>query len=169
MNQKNAKQNLEILRKIFYTKNIYFRLGYGTLLGAIREKQFINGDKDIDLVFEKKDYFKIKQLIGELESNVFKIELNKQNYILVRRKEIQIDFYFFSQQNIIDKILKRVTCSFGLWCIQIPLKYFYYQEIIFKNKKYFCLPTEWIYYNYGVWWIKKDIRGKNSRTKTTKK
>ena len=39
------------LRKVFDKEKICFRLGFGTLLGAVREQGFIKGDSDVDLFF----------------------------------------------------------------------------------------------------------------------
>ena len=168
MDNKVCKENLLLLRKIFYSKDIVFRLGFGTLLGAIRENDFIRGDKDIDLVFEQKHYFNVVNCFRELELNGFKVFMQKKNYILVKRKGVQTDFYFFSERNIFDKWFKRVSCGYGLWCIYIPRQYFdVWDEAFMVNKKFCILPVSWLYYTYGKWWIPENKRGSRSRTFTS--
>lgn len=49
MNRKIARQNLLDVKKILDKHKIKFWLNTGTLLGAIREKNFIKWDHDIDL------------------------------------------------------------------------------------------------------------------------
>jgi len=168
MDNKVCKENLLLLRKIFYSKDIIFRLGFGTLLGAIRENDFIRGDKDIDLVFEYKYYSKVKDCFRELELNGFKVFMQKKNYILVKRKGVQTDFYFFSERNFFDKLFKRVSCGYGLWCIYIPRQYFdVWGEIFFLKQKFLILPVTWLDYTYGRWWIPENKRGSRSRTFTS--
>ena len=44
-----AKENLTILKKVCDDSDLPFILFYGTLLGAIREHDFITHDEDIDI------------------------------------------------------------------------------------------------------------------------
>ena len=50
-----AKSNLLLFNKIAKTNNFRFILFFGTLLGAIREHNFIKNDTDIDLVSNDED------------------------------------------------------------------------------------------------------------------
>lgn len=52
-----AKQDLFEIKEILDKLKIKFFLVHGTLLGAIREKNFIRGDIDIDLRMFAKDWF----------------------------------------------------------------------------------------------------------------
>lgn len=49
MDKSISKDNLLILKKIFDDNNLRFHLIDGTLLGAIRDKDFITGDSDTDI------------------------------------------------------------------------------------------------------------------------
>ena len=67
--------------KILLKHNIDFILFYGTVLGIVRENDFIYGDDDIDVIIDKKYYNKILKIISNLfptcaSSNRF----SKSNY-----------------------------------------------------------------------------------------
>ena len=49
IDKKKAKENLSLLKRICNEHNLDFILFYGTLLGAIREHDFISHDEDIDI------------------------------------------------------------------------------------------------------------------------
>ena len=83
-------------------------IGYGTLLGIIREKSCINGDDDVDIIIDKKHFDKVEELLIE---NNFQVNydggpklkkaraekkiLNTKN----TNKYSQVDFYM----SIVDK------------------------------------------------------------------
>jgi len=48
-NSENARKDLETIKKIFDRYNVRLLLLYGTCLGAVRDKDFIKHDDDIDL------------------------------------------------------------------------------------------------------------------------
>ncbi len=56
MDLKAAKQTLLEIKEIFDRLNIRFYLSDGTMLGAVRSKSFISGDKDIDLRTPAKEW-----------------------------------------------------------------------------------------------------------------
>ena len=72
-------------------------IGYGTLLGIVRENSCIDGDDDVDIVIDKNNYNKVKEL---LIKNNFTIEysygINKNRNILKTKpkgKFCSVDFY----------------------------------------------------------------------------
>lgn len=48
-NKEKAGEMLSILKEVFLKKDIHFQLNFGTLLGAVRDNDFIPHDYDIDL------------------------------------------------------------------------------------------------------------------------
>ena len=72
-------------------------IGYGTLLGIIRENSCIDGDDDVDIIIDKSNYDIIKQLLIE---NDIKIEYGhpiNNNTTILKTKEnknyCSVDFY----------------------------------------------------------------------------
>lgn len=65
---KNSKEKLNttllFLLNILNSNNIKnWFIGYGTLLGIVREDSCIDGDDDIDIICDIKDYDKIKEIM----------------------------------------------------------------------------------------------------------
>ena len=64
---------LEII-KIIKSKNIFFFLQGGVLLGAVRNKNFIEWDWDVEISLFSEEFFKKREIIkGALLENGFKI------------------------------------------------------------------------------------------------
>lgn len=88
--------------EIFNKNNIPFWLEYGTLLGCIRNKDFIDIDDDIDLGMKVKDFYKSSELIfskvkelGFRIDGLVKIPIdNKNNDIYFGGKEVGTPFRF---------------------------------------------------------------------------
>ena len=55
IDKKIANENLQLLKKVFHEQNLFFGLAYGTILGAIRDHDFITHDEDIDLYILKEN------------------------------------------------------------------------------------------------------------------
>lgn len=91
-----AFENLLLLRKICQAADIHFLLYYGTLLGAIREKDFITHDEDIDLAFKLEDMPRLLGLLFELRKNGFEVaRYERRGFMSIIRKGEYIDLYFF--------------------------------------------------------------------------
>jgi phosphorylcholine metabolism protein LicD len=163
----HCEKNLLTLKPILDSNNIKFKLGYGTLLGVIREQNFIKNDSDIDLLFYKKDRILMESLIPLFKKEGFKLGRHKENFFEMSRNESHVDFYFFEQRNFIDKLFKRVTCSSGIWCVYVQDKFWdESEEIVFLNQKFlvFKNPKEWLRFNYGDDWL--IPQNKKGRAKT---
>ena len=67
------KITLEVLKeidKICEENQLYYSLGFGSLIGAIRHQGFIPWDDDIDIVMPREDYNKLEKIINENEYNI---------------------------------------------------------------------------------------------------
>ena len=107
IDKKIARENLILLKKVLDAHSIHFQLHAGTLLGAMREHDFIDHDEDIDLALLDKYRNDILRIIPELEKIGFKIcRYDKRDLLSIMRKGEYIDFYFYKEFN--DKLL---SCS----------------------------------------------------------
>lgn len=67
INIEKSKKNLLDFRKCFNDANISFGLIYGTLLGAIRENNFIKHDEDTDVFVLAEDREKVLSILFKLK------------------------------------------------------------------------------------------------------
>lgn len=91
-----AFENLLILKRIFDKNSISFMLSYGTLLGIVRDNDFITHDEDIDLSI-KEEYRKIFLCtLKELYQYGFEVvRYDRRDLYSIMRKGEYIDLYFF--------------------------------------------------------------------------
>ena len=78
MNKEDAKYLINTLASVFEKNGIELILAYGTLLGAIREHNFIGHDADMDTQIWAKDMQKVLDLVPELE----KYDIHLCSYVL---------------------------------------------------------------------------------------
>ena len=142
-----ATENLILLKSILDQHNIKFGLIAGTLLGAIREKDFIHHDEDIDLFLLNEQRQKFLNLIPILVKAGFEIaRYDRRGLLSIIRKGEYIDFYFFTP--LCDNI--RHCCG---WCVP---EFFLIEttKIFFKGEE-FIVPRDYegfLEYEYGYDW-----------------
>lgn len=66
LDKEDAKYMLSTMKKVLEKHGVHFLLNFGTLLGAVREHDFIGHDCDIDLSMHEKYKDKLLQAIPEL-------------------------------------------------------------------------------------------------------
>jgi len=96
-----AKYLLLKVKRVLDNNGIPFLLVFGTLLGAYRDKKFIEWDRDIDIAFLKEDKEKVSQLIKEGQFALYGIEWIRDMdhlYSLAYRSEY-IDLHFFEERS----------------------------------------------------------------------
>lgn len=94
INKKIAKENLLLFKKIAEKNNLQFSLAFGTMLGAIREHDFIDHDDDIDLwiLSEQQDTF--FNMLFELREYGFElVRFHRKGLGSIIRKGENIDIY----------------------------------------------------------------------------
>lgn len=116
-NKEGALKDLKIIKEVFEKQGVKFFLAYGTCLGAVRDKDFIEWDDDIDLGVIEPLTLKKKKEIGwmlydlgfnpqQLTFNVFgRMELVEPGYngtektgIMVIEKNVHITIFFFHKE-----------------------------------------------------------------------
>jgi len=148
IDRKIAKENLLLFQKILDANHLNFGLLYGTLLGAVREHDFIEHDEDIDLFILDEDHEKFLDLLFELDANGFRvIRYDQRGLISIMRKNEYIDIYFFSV------LSSGVRCCSGL-CVKEP---FLLETTMFDFLgSRFLIPRDYIDYlnfEYGNDWM----------------
>lgn len=106
-----SEKNLALLKKVLDKHNVSFLLFYGTLLGAVREKDFITHDEDIDLAILDEERLKFIDSIPDLMSVGFKVaRYDRRGLLSIIKDGEYIDFYFFSKYN------DNLRCCSGILC-----------------------------------------------------
>ena len=147
IDKNKAKENLQIFNDIARRYNLPYGLIGGTLLGAIRENDFITHDEDIDLFVLEEDKNIFLNMLPMLLDHGFRIaRYDRRGLISVIRHEEYIDVYMFSKFN--DNIR---TCS-G-WCIPerflLDTIYWDFQNINVLIPKDYLM---YLQYEYGENW-----------------
>lgn len=148
----DAKELLFSVQKLFNEKGIKLYLAYGTLLGAIREGDFIKGDYDLDVYIKDED-----SLFENL--NYF----DKNGLKLVRaRPNLSYSFrYMGNEKCYIDVIiLGPLKSIWGIYCCKIgnyvtaKRRIKNDTQIVFLGKKFYCAdkPVELLRFWYGDTW-----------------
>lgn len=172
MNNELATKDLLDVKRVFDSQNVPFFLAYGVLLGAIREKDFIEYDDDIDLIVTEKLTYKQRKELGwllydvgfvlqeNITFNVFgKFEYPEIGYngtektgIIVCQKNVPVSIMFFKEEKD-DLIL--IPKMGGIPILESKTKFFKNGKTIkFKGEKFLSPnpPEDYLEYTYGNDW-----------------
>jgi len=163
-----AKELLLKTKEIFDRNGLPFCLMSGTLLGAVRDKGFIEGDEDIDTIICEKDEQKLLETIPELYDNNIKLcRIEK-----VRKEKPMLYSFMYKNGCYIDVyVIRPIRFSiFGLYCYKAGISYqpkkFYKetQEIEFLGATFRCPkdPEKLLEFMYGKTW-RTPVRGHKFR------
>lgn len=182
MNRELARKDLIDIKKALDSKGIKFFLAYGVVLGAIREKDFIEHDDDIDLIITQKLTYKEKKDIGWLlhdigfqtnsdilwnvygrfEENQFGYNGTDETGIIAVRRGIPVSVMFFYDNG---KEWMCIPRRGGIPVLTVPYKFLEKGKTIkFKGEK-FLIPSptiEYLEYTYGKDW-KTPIEDKHAK------
>ena len=109
INREVAFENLKIVLRVLQGANIRVSPAYGTLLGIIRENNFIEWDEDIDLFILSEDKEKLLDAFWTMKAEgleLVRVERCNHLYSVMRNNEY-IDFY------IMDKISPEIRTGYG--------------------------------------------------------
>jgi len=93
-------ENFHILYELLVQSGMHWWLMFGTLLGAVREKDFIKWDADTDLSLPVTDKSKFVVFLREAIKKGFKVIRSQANdeLVSIARKGEYIDFYFWAER-----------------------------------------------------------------------
>jgi len=159
MNRKIQKELLLSLKQLLEGNEIFFWLDFGTLLGAVREKGFIEHDDDMDISLWSKDYWRVRKII---ENSTWKYKYIWRRELTIYKAdhpELHIDLFFYDEEentcsfyvNLENKITQDVNIE-----SQVKLNKELFSK--FKHIKFlgesFNIPSktdEYLTANYGNW------------------
>lgn len=167
INKQLAKENLLLLKSILDDNGINFGLIAGTILGAIREHDFIDHDEDIDLFILSEDRQKVIDVLPQICAAGFEIiRYHRTKKLMSIMKNGQyIDFNFYEPYNkdircsggwlVLDRFLTQTTTvEFLGKDFRVPKDYYGYLECAYgKNWR---IPVVWN--NYEMSWMETKIR-----------
>lgn len=174
--QKHGVECLSRVKEAFETIDKLFWLDYGTLLGAVREKDFIGHDLDLDIgtFYEKEKIEKLDEALvlnGLVKVKEFfndgKVMEQTFSY---KGADIDIFYYFmeddrmychgfYSDKPIIPKEIEGANKYTGWKAIKVTASYTGFKRMLFKNIE-FSVPKDTHLYlseNYGdTYMIKQE-------------
>lgn len=163
-----AQQYLEDVKKIFDRNGIEFCLMYGTLVGAVRDENFVEYDDDVDVALWVKDADKVNSVRQEFKDLGYYFCATRIagtfNFFYIARKEVaktKVDIYMlFEHDNKLWFPRYTNVKGRGPTVVAIPYTKKYFenmQEINFLGSKYKVPspPEEFLEELWGNWWVAK--------------
>ena len=127
LNKDDAKFMLSTIKRVLEQNGVHFLLNFGTLLGAVRDHDFIGHDYDIDLAMHVKYREKFLELIPEL---------HKLNIKLCR---------YFYKGTIYSFYYKGIVTDFNIvFEPPFPYKFWFYQTLEKLYPKRFTKETDYL-------------------------
>ncbi len=156
-----ALLNLKEVCKILNTRNIHWGPIFGTLLGIVREKNFIEWDEDIDLYILEEEEDDFKDCLYEITQSGFElIRYERRGLYSIMKNGEYIDFYVLRRLSpelrhgggvefIFEKYLQdTIYVDFRGVQLRIPREYdehltFYYGD--------WRTPVKWANFEMSTW------------------
>ncbi len=104
INKEISKSNLLDLKKELDKSRVRFGLMYGTLLGAIRENDFIEHDEDTDIFILQEDEESLLDTLFELRNIGFEVGRYTTKLISIIRNDEYIDIYIFEKKGMYKRV-----------------------------------------------------------------
>ena len=100
LNKEEALRDLKDIKKVLDEEGVTFWLTFGTLLGAIRDKDFISIDDDVDLLVRHEDLLPKFKILKEKFIDLGFIVRNAY-----KKVGIKMNLYRYSQKNSIEGVV----------------------------------------------------------------
>jgi lipopolysaccharide cholinephosphotransferase len=97
INKEVSKKNLLSFKVLLDLHDVKFGIIYGTLLGAIRDEDFIEHDEDTDTYVLERDRERVLALLFELQKIGFEVARYENSLLSLIRGDDYIDIYFFKK------------------------------------------------------------------------
>lgn len=178
INQEVAQEVLRLLKSILDKHKVTFWLSFGTCLGAVREKNFIAHDYDIDLEMYLQDQKCLVALIPELTEQGFKVEQGRWGFNL-HKAGISLDITFSYKANRQVASDEPKVSGWISDCFFLENASFERLEIIeFLGEEYKVPqnPANYLSYIYGptwqtpnkenFWWNRPRFKSQNDSVRT---
>lgn len=108
-------------------------LFFGSLLGYVREDNFIEGDDDVDILIERKD---MKDVVETLKSKGYKLGVINNSFLQVTTSHGPFDIYVYDIEDDVVKIKwERKTIPLSTVLPVEKVKYFGFSIYVPKNRK----------------------------------
>lgn len=95
VDREQYKQNLLRAKEVLDEAEIPFMLMYGTLLGAVREKNFLEWDRDTDIAILDKFQTRLIEVVEQGKFEPLKLLRAEHNFMSLTHKGAYIDVYSF--------------------------------------------------------------------------
>ncbi len=108
MDQEKLIENLRTVKKVLDEHGIFYWLGGGALLGAVRSGKLIPWDFDVDLKYFYRDKMKVEKVIKDLEKKGIKLGVKNSGIELEWYKiegEYAIEEYYVPNVTLIRQLL----------------------------------------------------------------
>ena len=165
LNKSVAQKNLCDIKRILDQEKIRFLLLGGTLLGAVREHDFIAHDEDVDLAILSEDKQAVIDILPKILSTGFNIaRYDKRDLLSIIRDGEYIDFNFFRPKEkgirtsngwlVLEKfLLNTMTMEFKGEVYLVPRDHIEYLRCEYGDN--WRTPIKW--FNYSMPWWKKIL------------
>ena len=92
---------MKIIHETFNRHGLWYVIGYGTLLGAVRHRDKIPWDDDIDIIVKHKDLTKLEEVLKDLDNQGLKTDKTWKLYKVYskERKDVFIDIFIMDNLN----------------------------------------------------------------------
>ena len=157
-----ARNNLLFFDDLVKNTNIRWTLFYGTLLGVIRDNDFIPHDDDIDIGVLNEDRPEFMRLLFEFIDNGFVLLRNERSILTLYRNGVYMDIYFYRRINKRrgnDSRICAYRCMPAAWIEEtkmhkfcgrlIPVPVHHESVLIFLYGESWTTPKKRSYSNYN--------------------